>query len=82
MARNTKKMWQARCARLYLGQERWHKFAGYYHSRLTDADTAVREYEREMGALLDETEEERDVALAECTRLHDTLVAYQTFLAE
>lgn len=74
MARNKKKMWQARVAVHYANALMWRRFAQAKDNELTNASIAVREYEREIHGLLDEAEEERDVALAECTDLYDALM--------
>lgn len=74
--RNVKKLWQARVEVHYQNALLWRKFAQRQANELTNASVAVLEYEAAMGALLDEVEEERDVALAECTFLADILAAF------
>lgn len=74
MARNKKKLWQDRTWALYQDVRRWRTFAGRCHTDLTNASLAVREYEREMNALLDELEDEAAEARAECTELYDALM--------
>lgn len=60
MSRNRKKLWQARCVALYQNVGVWQRHAKHYHNELTEASFAVLEYEKAMGAYLDEVEAERD----------------------